>query len=67
VATIESYQTKSSEKLCEVRHRAPNGRATRSRGYETKRDAKEFASSVEVSNMRGQIIGKLRARDTAEN
>ena len=67
MATIDTYQTKSGKKLCDVRHRTPNGRATRTRGYETRRDAKGFASSVEVSKMRGENIGKLWARDTAEN
>jgi hypothetical protein len=67
VATIETYQTKSGKKLWEVRHCTPSGRASRSRGNETNRDAKEFASSVEVSKMRGENIGKLWTRDTAEN
>ena len=67
MATIETYQTKSGKTLWEVRHRTPNGRTTRSRGYETKRDAKGFASSVEVSKMRGENVGKLWARDTAKN
>jgi hypothetical protein len=61
VATIGTYQTKSGTALWEVRHRTPNGRTTRRRGYETKSDAKEFASRVGVN------VGKLWARDTTEN
>ncbi len=67
MATIETCQTKSGKALWEVRHRTPSGRTTRSRGYETRRHAKEFASSVEVFKMRGENVGKLWARDTARN
>jgi hypothetical protein len=67
VATIETYQTKSGKTLWEVRHHTPSGRTTRSRGSETKCYAKEFASSVEVFKMRGENVGKLWARDTAQN
>ena len=67
MATIETCQTKSGKTLREVRHGTPSGRGTRSRGYETNRQAKEFPSSVEVFKMRGENVGKLWARDTAQN
>ena len=66
MATIETYQTKSGKTLWKVRHRTPSGRTIRSRGYETNRQAKEFPSSVEVFKMRGENVGTLWARDTAQ-
>ncbi len=65
--TIATYETARGDKLPKVRHHPHDGRASRGRGYETKCDAKEFASSGDVSTTRGDNIGTLWAPDAAEN
>src|SRR5690242_10382664 len=55
MATIERYETASGARYL-VRYRQPNRKTTMKRGFTTKRDAKEFASTVEVEKMTGSYV-----------
>jgi len=55
VATIESYET-SGGKRYQVRYRTPERTQTKKRGFKTKREAEQFAASVEVQKYRGEFI-----------
>lgn len=55
MATIEPYETSSGRRYM-VRYRTPERHQTKRRGFRTKRDAEEFASSVEVQKMRGEYV-----------
>ena len=55
MATIERYQTKSGAKRYRVRYRTPDRRQIDKRGFRTKRDAEQFAATVEVAKMRGGV------------
>ena len=46
MATIESYET-SGGKRYQVRYRTPERTQTKKRGFRTKREAEQFAASVE--------------------
>jgi len=63
MATIERYQTKSGATLYAVRYRKPDNKQTWKRGFATKREAAEFANTVEVDKLRGQyispVVGKI--------
>ncbi|MTD15440.1 tyrosine-type recombinase/integrase [Nakamurella sp. YIM 132087] len=61
MATVESYRTRLGDKRYRVRYRTPDRKQTDRRGFKTKRAAEEFASSVEVSKLRGEYI---RPKDT---
>jgi Arm DNA-binding domain len=56
VATIESYETSTGAKRYMVRYRTPNRTQTKKRGFKTKRDATEFAATVEVEKMTGAYV-----------
>jgi Arm DNA-binding domain len=56
VATIEPYQTETGAKQYMVRYRTPQRTQTKKRGFKTKRDAQEFAATVEVEKMTGQYV-----------
>ena len=56
MATIESYETSTGAKRYMVRYRTPKRTQTKKRGFKTKREAQEFASSVEVEKMTGQYV-----------
>ena len=47
MATIESYQTADGKRY-QVRYRTPQRTQTKRRGFKTKRDAQEFAATVEL-------------------
>jgi hypothetical protein len=53
MATIESYETLTGAKRYMVRYRTPQRTQTKKRGFRTKRDAQEFAATVEVEKMTG--------------
>jgi Arm DNA-binding domain len=55
VATIESYQTAAGKRY-QVRYRTPQQTQTKKRGFKTKRDAQEFAATVEVEKMTGTYV-----------
>ncbi len=56
MATIESYETSTGAKRYMVRYRTPQRSPTKKRGFKTKRDAMEFAATVEVEKMRGEYV-----------
>jgi len=64
LATISKYQTASGATLYRVRYRTPDHRSTQKRGFTTKRDAEMFASSVEVSKLKGEYVSPANARVT---
>ena len=55
MATIEPYET-SGGKRYQVRYRTPERTQTKKRGFRTKREAEQFAASVEVQKYRGEFI-----------
>jgi integrase len=56
MATIEAYETSTGAKRYMVRYRTPQRTQTKKRGFKTKRDAQEFASTVEVEKMTGAYV-----------
>jgi integrase len=55
MATIESYDTANGRRY-QVRYRQPNRKQTKRRGFKTKRDALDFAATVEVEKMAGSYV-----------
>ena len=55
MATIESYETKAGKRW-RVRYRTPDRRQTDKRGFTSKRQAQDFAATVEVEKMRGEYV-----------
>lgn len=55
MATIESYSTAAGKRY-RVRYRTPDRRSTQKRGFTTKRQAQDFAATVEVEKMRGEYV-----------
>ncbi|HWF68190.1 MAG TPA: tyrosine-type recombinase/integrase [Mycobacterium sp.] len=56
MATIESYETSTGATRYTVRYRTPARTQTKRRGFTTKRDAQEFANTVEVEKMTGAYV-----------
>src|SRR5271154_7025854 len=56
MATIEPYETSTGTKRYMVRYRTPQRTQTKRRGFTTKRDAQEFANTVEVEKMTGAYV-----------
>jgi integrase len=63
MATIEAYETNTGKRYM-VRYRKPDRTSTKKRGFKTKRDAQDFASTVDVSMQRGEYIDPTAARAT---
>lgn len=63
MATIESYETATGKRY-QVRYRTPNRTQTKKRGFKTKREAQEFAASVEVQKYRGEYISHQSGQAT---
>ncbi|WP_299166979.1 tyrosine-type recombinase/integrase [uncultured Arthrobacter sp.] len=63
MATIEPYETASGRRY-RVRYRRPDRKQTDKRGFRTKREAEAFASSVEVSKLKGEYIEVQAGRAT---
>lgn len=63
MAKVDSYQTKAGKRW-RVRYRTPDRRQTDKRGFTTKREAERFASSVEVTKLRGEYIAPSLGRVT---
>lgn len=63
MATIESYKTASGKRY-QVRYRTPQRTQTKKRGFRTKRDAQEFAATVEVEKMTGAYVKPSLGRIT---
>ncbi|MDN4518139.1 tyrosine-type recombinase/integrase [Mycolicibacterium austroafricanum] len=66
MATISKYQTSSGATLYRVRYRTPERGQTDKRGFRTKRDAEAFASTVEVSKLKGEYVSPSNARITLD-
>jgi integrase len=64
MATIESYETSTGAKRYVVRYRTPQQTQTKKRGFKTKRDAQEFAATVEVEKMTGTYVAPSRGMIT---
>ncbi len=56
MATIEQYETSTGAKRYTVRYRTPQRTQTKRRGFETMRDAREFAATVEVRKLSGAYV-----------
>jgi hypothetical protein len=61
MGSIEPYKTVSGRRY-RVRYRTPDHRQTDKRGFKTKRDAEQFAASVEVKKARGEFIDPAAGR-----
>lgn len=55
MATIESYETQAGRRW-RVRYRTPDRRQTDKRGFISKRQAQDFAATIEVEKMRGEYV-----------
>jgi integrase len=64
MATISEYQTASGVTLYEVRYRTPDNRSTRKRGFTTKRDARQWAATVETAKISGGYVAPSIGRTT---
>src|ERR1700739_3345568 len=64
MATISKYQNASGATLYRVRYRTPGRGQTDKRGFKTKRDAQEFANTVEVAKVRGEYVAPTSGRTT---
>jgi hypothetical protein len=51
MAVVHAYETKRGKRY-RVRYRTPDNRQTDKRGFKRKRDAEQFANTVEVSKLR---------------
>lgn len=56
MATVSKYQSASGATLYRVRYRTPDNRQTDKRGFKTKRDANNFANTVEVEKLTGKYV-----------
>jgi integrase len=56
MATIETYETSTGAKRYMVRYRTPNRTQTKKRGFKTKRDAQDYAATVEVEKRTGSYV-----------
>lgn len=63
MATIESYDTAGGKRY-QVRYRTPEHKQTKKRGFKTKREAEQFAASVEVQKYRGEYISHQAGQAT---
>lgn len=64
MATIEPYALGSGQTRYRVRYRKPDGKQTDKRGFKRKRDAEQFAATVEVRKMAGEYIAPSMGRLT---
>jgi integrase len=65
MATVSAYETKNGRRY-RVRFRTPDNRQSDRRGFRTKREAQEFAATLEVSKLTGQYVEVSRARATVD-
>jgi integrase len=66
MATIERYQTPSGATLYMVRYRTPGRGQTKKRGFRTRRDAEQWANTVEVNKMTGEYVKPSLGRITVD-
>lgn len=65
MAVVASYETKAGKRY-RVRYRTPDNRQTDKRGFIRKRDAEQFAATVEVAKLRGEYVNPADARKTVD-
>ncbi|MGW5522270.1 tyrosine-type recombinase/integrase [Gordonia sp. NPDC003950] len=63
MANVTSYETQAGTRY-EVRYRLPNGSTTRKRGFTTKRDARAYMHTTEVSKSTGGFVATSAGRIT---
>ena len=63
MATISNYKTRAGGTRYRVRYRTPDRRQTDKRGFPTKRDAEQFAATVEVAKLRGEYVPPALGRE----
>lgn len=61
MAQVIAYETSAGRRYM-VRYRKPDGKQTKKRGFTTKREASDFASTVEVSKLQGTFIPESLGR-----
>ena len=66
MAKIVSYPTANGRRW-RVRYRTPEGRQTDKRGFRHKRDAEQWAATLEVSKARGEYVNPSDARRTVDS
>lgn len=66
MAVVAAYETKQGKRY-RVRYRTPDSRQTDKRGFRTKRDAQQFANTVEVAKLRGEYVNPADARKTMDD
>ncbi|MEU7628664.1 site-specific integrase [Nocardia sp. NPDC049220] len=64
MATIEPYTLTGGQTRYRVRYRKPDGKQTDKRGFRRKRDAEQFANTVEVKKMSGEYVAPSLGRLT---
>ncbi|WP_112744735.1 hypothetical protein [Mycolicibacterium chubuense] len=65
MAVVAAYETKAGKRY-RVRYRTPEGKQTDKRRFTRKRDAEQFAATVEVAKMRGKYVRPSDARATLD-
>src|SRR6516165_7717874 len=55
MATTERYQTASGATAYMARWRTPSGTQSKKRGFATKRDAEDYANTVETDKLSGML------------
>jgi hypothetical protein len=65
MAVVHAYETKRGKRY-RVRYRTADNRQTDKRGFKRKRDAEQFANTVEVSKLRGEYVNPADARTTVD-
>ncbi len=66
MAQVVAYETKAGKRY-RVRYRTPEGRQTDKRGFKRKRDAEQWAATVEVDKLRGDYVNPSDARRTIDS
>lgn len=66
MARVVAYETKAGKRY-RVRYRTPQGRQTDKRGFKRKRDAEQWAATVEVNKIRGEYVKPSDARRTLDS
>jgi integrase len=65
MAQVVAYATKQGKRY-RVRYRRPDNRQTDKRGFKTKREAQQFANTVEVAKLKGEYVNPADARRTID-
>lgn len=66
MAQVVAYETKAGKRY-RVRYRTPENRQTDKRGFKRKRDAVQFAATIEVAKLKGEYVNPADARRTVDS